>query len=180
MKSVSQKWQFWSRGNREREHGQLGWRTADGGKPFPAGKSAAGHRTTWGLPAWTTEHSKPCWAKKGMFTGMKCLKCFTCANASSSHRELSWTARRSSGSKEGWQPGQGDKETGWPDSGKYLWTSELSAVLGVLLIAWSYHSLFEAFHPHSLFATYRSLVMLAHKGRRLLAEKKLRSLFCST
>lgn len=45
MKPVSQKWQFWSCGNREGEHAQPGMEDSPD-KPLPAGKLAVGHRSS--------------------------------------------------------------------------------------------------------------------------------------
>lgn len=171
---------------------QLGGRTAltsaSRQESGQRGRGPAG-RVPWGL--WLGLHGNQSQGEqiKACPTGRKCLKCFICGSAStfplgarlgggeksSPEREAGGRARTTPGSPDTQARGLASRTV--ENIPEHLSCLE---VLSVLLIAYSYHLLFEVFHPHSLFATRCSLTALAQKGRSLPAAKKSRSLSCST
>lgn len=112
---------------------------------------------------------------KACSLGRKHLKCFICGNASTfpPGSRLKSSPKR----KARTPPGSPDTEArGLASRTVENIPERLSCleVLGVLLIACSYHLLFKVFHPHSFFATHCSPIALAKKGRSLLVEKKVK------
>lgn len=143
-------------------------------KRFPAGKQAAGQGSRGvrclGLRSIQSQ-GEP---KKACSTGRTRLKRFICGEEQPRERGRRQT-RTTPGSPDTGARGPASQTV--ENIPEHLSCLE---VLSVLLIACSHHLLFEVFHPHSLFATRCSLIALAQKGRRLLAEKESRSSSCST
>lgn len=155
------------RGNVAGQEGGHSWQV------LPGRKAGSGVGVLWGPLAWITQHSEPRRVNNGMSHWKEMSEMLNVWK----HQYVPTRIQAGQRGEEQPREARGLASHTVENTLEHLNCLE---VPNVLLIACSYQLLFKVFHPHSLSATFCSLIALAQKGRRLLVEKKSRSLSCST